>query len=132
MPIRGSYISVSEIDRKRLLDAHKTGNDFLAVAKVLGINAGTAYSIVKTGREFKLAKGMAIAKKLTMKLLAKLLSSWKKIHFLLWNNGIHYFEHIYRKNHSSLSKLCPEFWRAIDYCKNCKGLSSRAKFIVYY
>ena len=68
--IRGSYKSVSETDRDRLLDAHKTGNDFLAVAKVLGIN-GTAYNIVKTGREFKLAKGGAIARKIDNEIVSK-------------------------------------------------------------
>ena len=70
MYIPGSYKSVSETDQKRLLDAHKTGNDFLAVAKVVGINAGTAYNIVKTRREFKLPKN-AIARKLEGEIVGK-------------------------------------------------------------
>ena len=40
MSIRVSYKSVSETDRKRLLDAQKTGKDFFAVATVLGVKAG--------------------------------------------------------------------------------------------
>ena len=68
MSIRGSYKSVSETDRKRRLDPHKTGNDFLPVTKVLGINAGTACTIVETGRDFKLAKEGQLQEKLTMKL----------------------------------------------------------------
>ena len=75
--IRGSYKSVSETDRNRLLHAHKTGNDFLAVAKVLGIN-GTTYNIVETGREYKLAKGGAIARKIDNEIVSKTVEFFEK------------------------------------------------------
>ena len=75
LSIRGSYKSVSETGRKRLLDAHETGNDFFAVAKVLRINAGNADNIVKTAREFKLAKGGAYERTIDEAIVAKLLSS---------------------------------------------------------
>ena len=63
MPIRGSYKSVSETDRSRLLVAHKTENDLLDEGKGLGFNVGTAYNIVKSGRALKLAKGRGNCKK---------------------------------------------------------------------
>ena len=83
MSIPGSYKSVSETDRKQVLDAHKSRNDFLAVAKVLAINAGTAYHIVKTGLEFKLAKGGQLQKKFDKENVGKAVELLDKIHFLL-------------------------------------------------
>ena len=43
----------------------------MALEKVLGINAGTAYNNVKTGREFKLAKGGAFARKIDSEYFSK-------------------------------------------------------------
>ncbi|CAF1341569.1 unnamed protein product, partial [Didymodactylos carnosus] len=45
---RGRYVRVSDIDRRQLIDAYKSGEDFIALAKKLNIKRSTARSILRT------------------------------------------------------------------------------------
>ena len=39
-------------DRRRLIEAHQRGDDFIALALQLGVNRTTAYSIVRLHQEY--------------------------------------------------------------------------------
>ena len=46
MPYQGISEKVSENDKQRLLDCHLNGDDYVELARVLGIKRKTAHSII--------------------------------------------------------------------------------------
>ena len=46
---RGNYRTTKQADRERILDSANRGEDFVAVAAVLGVKRTTAYNIVRSG-----------------------------------------------------------------------------------
>ena len=50
------YKKISCIDKRRLIESHSRGEDYIALADCLGINRNTAYTIVRRGRYENLRK----------------------------------------------------------------------------
>ena len=58
------YQAIDSIDKRRILEIHSNGGDFLTLAQILGIKKTTAYTIVRRGREENLpAFGVLITEK---------------------------------------------------------------------
>ena len=51
------YQAIASIDKRRILEIHSNGGDFLTLARSLGIKRTTAYTIMRRGREENLSKG---------------------------------------------------------------------------
>ena len=104
----------------------------MVVAKVLGINAGTAYTIVKTGRQFKLAKGGVFARKIDNEIVSKAVEFLEE-HLLTlkqWNSQLR--AHLQEKliiTEQALSRALEGQLNIVKVAKDCAAERSSSSTI---